>query len=251
MDEPVSRPSGVFAATRWTLVLRARAQTPEARTALGELCEAYWTPVFRFLVREGRSEDAARELTQDFFARLLARGGVAGVEPGRGRFRSFLLGAVKHFLADRRDRERRLKRGGGHAPEPLEQEGGTSAGLQVPALEGLPPDAYFDREWARALVDRAVTRLALEMREAAKADQFTRLKPWLLGEVSGVSHADIAREMGSSEGAVKVAIHRLRQRFREVVKEEIAQTVNDPAEVRAELRYLVEVLAQAGADPAR
>ena len=235
--------AGAFAPTRWTLVLRARGDSPEARAALSELCEAYWTPVFRFLRIEGRDEDTARELTQEFFARLLTRGGLDTVEPGRGRFRSFLLGAVKHFLADVRDHERRLKRGGGQALEPLVAETDTSPGLQIPDPSGTPPDTYFDRHWALALMDRALNAVADEFKAAGKQEQIDALKPWLVGETDALSPADAARRLGMNEGAVKVAIHRLRKRFRDAVRLEIAQTVPDSAHVDEELRYLIEVLA--------
>src|SRR3954468_13823854 len=146
-------PSHAFAPTRWTLVLRARGESVEARGALSELCEAYYQPVFRFLRREGREEDAARELTQEFFARLLAGGGLGAADPRRGRFRSYLLGAVKHFLADQRDREQRQKRGGGVRPESLDASTDTSPMLQIADMASAPDDTFFDREWALAAME--------------------------------------------------------------------------------------------------
>lgn len=245
MDSTQQTPaSGHFAPTRWTLVLRARGEAPEAQRALGELCEAYWQPVFRFLRREGRNEDTARELTQEFFARLLARRGLDTVEPGQGKFRSFLLGAVKHFLADVRDRANAAKRGGGVTPVPLESGTDTATELPVADPTASIPDTFFDREWALALVSRSIGALAAEAEADGKQAQFDALKPCLLGDVGGLSQADLARQLGLSEGAVKVAIHRLRKRFRELVKAEIAQTVGDPAQVQEEMRYLVEVLSQ-------
>jgi RNA polymerase sigma factor (sigma-70 family) len=239
-------PDPRFAPTRWTVVLRARGDSPESRQALGELCEAYWSPVFRFLRSEGRDEDTARELTQEFFARLLNRGGLGQVEPERGRFRSYLLGAVKHFLSDARAREHRLKRGQGMAPESLDlaTRGGTLPGLQVPDPNGLPPDTFFDRAWALALMDRALSALERELSGLGKAEQFETLKPWLVGETAGLSQVQAAAKLGLNEGAVKVAIHRLRKRFRELVRAELAQTVHQPGEVDEELRYLVEVLSR-------
>lgn len=237
---------GNFAPTRWTLVLRARGESFEAQKALGELCEAYYQPVFRFLRRGCRDDDTARELTQEFFARLLARHQLDSVEPGRGRFRSFLLGVVKHFLSDLRDHERAAKRGGGKAPIPISQTtpGETTTEVQIPDPAGPPPDSAFDRDWATALVDRAVQVLASESVTSGKHEQFAAIKPWLLGEVPSLSQAEAARQLGMSEGAVKVAIHRLRKHFRELVKTEIGQTVDDPAQVQDELRYLIEVLSQ-------
>ena len=239
-----SQASHVFAPTRWTLVLRARGGSVEARGALSELCEAYYQPVFRFLRREGREEDAARELTQEFFARLLAGNGIGAADPRRGRFRSYLLGAVKHFLGDQRKQEQRLKRGGGVAPESLDAEHGTAPGLQVADHASAPDDTVFDREWALAVMDRALQSLAAEFAGADKAEQFTVLKPWLVGDAAALQQAAAATRLGLSESAIKVAIHRLRKRFREVIRAEIAQTIDDAAEVDGELRYLVEVLAR-------
>ena len=224
--------------------MRARGGSVEARGALSELCEAYYQPVFRFLRREGREEDAARELTQEFFARLLAGNGLGAADPRRGRFRSYLLGAVKHFLGDQRKQEQRLKRGGGVAPESLDAEHGTAPGLQVADHASAPDDTLFDREWALAVMDRALQSLAAEFAGADKAEQFTALKPWLVGDAASLPQADAAARLGLSESAIKVAIHRLRKRFREVIRAEIAQTMEEAGEVDGELRYLVEVLTK-------
>jgi DNA-directed RNA polymerase specialized sigma24 family protein len=234
-----------FIPTRWTLVLRARGESPSAQAALSELCEAYYAPVLAFIRGDGRADDAARELTQEFFARLLARHGLASVKPGLGRVRSFLLGAVKHFLADQRDRDQAVKRGGGQTIVSVEADlqANTTSQLQVPDPATQPRDTIFDREWAETLVRRAIDALANESVATGKADLFEALKPWLLGQVDGLSQADAACQLGMTEGAVKVAIHRLRKRFRELVKTEIAHTVPEPAQVQEELRYLVEVLA--------
>lgn len=239
-----SSANGRFAPTRWTLVLRARGESPEAQAALSTLCEAYWQPVFRFLLREGRNDDTARELTQEFFARLLARRRLDTVEPGRGRFRSYLLGAVKHFLSEERDRARAAKRGGGQVPVALEAGPGTTTELQIPDPAGQMPDTFFDRQWAHTLVERALGAVAAELASTDRSEQFEVLKPWLLGDLESLSQADAARRLGLNEGAVKVAIHRLRKRFRELVQAEIAHTVGDAAQVQDELRYLLEVLAQ-------
>ena len=224
--------------------MRARGESVEARSALSELCEAYYQPVFRFLRGEGREEDVARELTQEFFARLLAGGRLGAADPRRGRFRSYLLGAVKHFLADQRDHERRQKRGSGVAPESLDAHIDTEPALQVADDASTPDDTLFDREWALAVMDRALQSVAAEFSETGKADQFTALKPWLAGDAATLRQAEAATRLGLSESALKVAIHRLRKRFREVIRAEITQTMDDPAEVDAELRYLVEVLAR-------
>ena len=239
-----SNGQAAFAPTRWTLVLRARGESIEARGALSELCEAYYQPVFRFLRREGREEDAARELTQEFFVRLLAGGGFGAADPRRGRFRSYLLGAVKHFLADQRDREHRQKRGSGVAPESLDAQTDTQPALQVADHASTPDDTIFDREWGLAVMDRALQTLAAEFAGADKSDQFTALKSWLVGDAAALPQAEAAARLGLSESALKVAIHRLRKRFREVIRAEIAQTMEDVRDVDAELRYLVDVLAR-------
>jgi len=232
--------------TRWTLVLRARGESAAAQAALGELCESYYAPVLAFIRHTRRDEEAARDLTQEFFARLLAQHGLDTVEPGRGRFRSFVLGGVKHFLADEHDRAQAAKRGGGQAPVSIQAGDGThtTAEIQIPDPAGPVPDTVFDRQWALTLVERALDTLAAEFAGADKSSQFETLKPWLLGDVDSLSQADAAERLGLTEGAVKVAVHRLRLRFRALVKAEIVQTVSDPDQAQEELRYLVEVLAQ-------
>ena len=242
-DTPAPARAGVFATTRWTRVLAARGETPEAKLALGELCAAYWTPVHRFLMREGRDGETARDLTQEFFARVLAGNAFAGADPARGRFRSFLLGAVKHFLADTRDRERAAKRGGGVAGVSISGDGNADSELQIADPAANVPDTYFDRQWAFAMMERAFAALATELESAGKGAQFAVLKPWLEGDRDVGSQADAGRALGMGEGAVKVAIHRLRKRFRELIRAEIAHTVPEATEAEAELRYLVEVLA--------
>ncbi len=231
-----------FVTTQWTRVLEARGDSPEARAALSDLCAAYYAPVFAFIRRSAPDEESARDLTQEFFARLLAGRGFAAVDPQRGRFRSYLLGAVKHFLADVREREHRLKRGAGRAPEPLEAGTDTSPGLQLPDAHAPSPDREFDRKWALTLLDRALAALANEHKSAGASEHFDALKPWLTGDTENLSQTEVARRLGMNEGAVKVAIHRLRRRFREVIKTEIAQTLGDRCPVDEELRHLLSAL---------
>ena len=171
---PVS--AGQFAPTRWTQVLQARGESAEAQAALGELCAAYWQPVFSFIRHEGRDEETARDLTQEFFAHLLARHGLDTVQPGRGRFRSFLLGAVKHFLADQHDRAQAAKRGGGLKVVSIEAGTGTSttAELQIPDPAGPAPDTVFDRQWAATLVERALDVCQPNSRQRARPSNSTR-----------------------------------------------------------------------------
>ncbi len=227
-------PQPWFAPTRWSLVARAQDGTDAGRLALSELCEAYWQPVFRVLCRDQRDEDSARELTQEFFAFVLSGNRLTGAEPEKGTFRSYLLGALRHFESDRRERERRQKRGGGVVTESLDLHpevvgAGTELG-----------DCQFDREWAVAVLARAMESVAADYAEGGRSAHFERLKPALAGG-NLPPHADLALELGMTEGAIKVAIHRLRRRFRERVCQEIAQTLPESADLEEELRYLVAV----------
>jgi RNA polymerase sigma factor (sigma-70 family) len=235
-------PREAFVTTQWTRVLEARGNSPEAKAALSDLCAAYYAPVFGFIRRLAANEDHARDLTQEFFARLLTRRGIDKVDPHRGRFRSFLLGAVKHFLADMRDHEQRLKRGAGQPLESIGPGTDTSPGLQLADPNAPNPEREFDRKWALTILDRALAVLADEQRAAGKAEQFEALKPWLSGDSEHLSQAEAARQLGLNEGAVKVAIHRLRRRFREAIKNEIGRTLNDPAQTNQELHCLLEAL---------
>jgi RNA polymerase sigma factor (sigma-70 family) len=223
-------------------VLEARGDTPDAKAALSDLCDAYYAPVFAFIRRNAPDEDTARDLTQEFFARLLTRHGIDKVERERGRFRSYLLGAVKHFLADMRDHDHRLKRGAGQSLEPLDPGTDTTTGLQLPDPKAPSPEREFDRKWAFIVLDRALAALAEEHKIAGKSDQFEALRPWLTGDTEDLSQADAASRLGINEGAVKVAIHRLRRRFRELVKAEIGQTLHNPAQVADELACLQAAL---------
>jgi RNA polymerase sigma factor (sigma-70 family) len=223
-------------------VLAARGESPEARAALSDLCAAYYAPVFAFIRRTTRDEDSARDLTQEFFARILSGQSITGVDRSRGRFRSFLLGAVKHFLSDMHEHARRKKRGGDHVHLTIDPGTDTSPELQLADLAVLSPDREFDRKWALTLLDRTLAALASEHQVAGKIEQFEILKPWLTGDTENLSQSDAARKLGSNEGAVKVAIHRLRRRFREVLKNEISQTVQDRADVGEELRNLLLAL---------
>lgn len=233
----------VFHTTRWTMVIRAQGGAPEARVALGDLCEAYWMPVYRFLKREGRNDDDSRELTQEFFSRLLAGSTLEKADPGKGRFRSYLLGALKHFLADRRRAESRQKRGGDLVIESIDSSGSeTSPGLSIADPGAEASDAYFDRHWALSVMERGVNAVRDSLAQAGKVEHFEVLKPWLVGDVESLSQADAATTLGISTGAVKVAIHRMRQKFGEAIRQEIAETVETEDEVAGELRYLIEAL---------
>lgn len=229
-----------FAATRWTLVEAARGDDTRAREALGELCTAYYAPVVAFLRRDGRSDDEARELAHGFFARVLEGGHFDAAERSRGKFRSYLLGALKHHLQHERRRQGAARRGGGIEHVALLPPTDTSAGFEVADPRDGAFDREFDRQWAHAVLERAMSLLESEFGRVGKRAQFEALRPWLGGEAAGESQAGLAVRLGMSAGAVKVAIHRLRQRFRELVKEEIAQTVGGgEAEVKEELNHLL------------
>lgn len=240
--------SGTFATTRWTRVLAARGDSDAARTALSELCSAYYGPVLAYLRSTGVGAEDARDVAHEFFVGLLSRDALSGADPARGRFRSYLLGALKHFLARRRLHAGRLKRGGGAEHRSIEAE--LAAGQSPPATAPSENwDAVFDHEWAVTLVETALDRVQAEARASGAATEatFEALKPWLSFEADPGSQADAAARLGLSEGATKVAIHRLRKRFRDIVRESVAHTLPDGETVEDELRHLVEAL---GAPPA-
>lgn len=232
-----------FHDTRWTLISRSRGSDTQGKAALSELCAAYYAPVVAFLRRDGREEGVARDLAHDFFAKLLAGGIIEGADPVRGKFRSYLLMALKRFAANQRDHDRAAKRGGGQIHAVIEGESDTTgAGLQIADASIDAPDAAFDRQWALTLLARAMVRLESEMRDEGKSDHFEALKPWLTAEADATPQADAATKLSMSVEAVKVAVHRLRKRFREAVKAEIAQTVSDADTVREELDALMVAL---------
>ena len=236
--------SNNFHTTRWTIVLKARVEAPEAKAALSDLCEAYYTPVLRFLQREGKAKDEAEELAQSFFARLLAKNSIQNADPEKGRFRSYLLGALKHFLAEHRRNQSRQKRGGDARHQSIDEPANeTSPGLQLADPTSSIPDTYFDQEWALALMDRAFQIIENTLEKNGKYHYFEILKPWLMGDATNLSQAEAATLLNLTPGAIKVSIHRLRKDFSAAIRSEIAQTVNTPEEISEELRYLIEVLS--------
>lgn len=250
-----SQASDVFRTTHWTRVLAARGESPEAREALRDLCAAYYAPVHAFIRQWRHGADDARDLTHEFFARLLAGHALDQLDCGRGRFRSYLLGAVKHFLSDAHDRQRAAKRGGGMSPISLDSASPTETHLEnsnadwEPAdASGFPPDAFFDRQWALNLLERVLVTLANEHKQAGKTREFEILKPYLTGDVAAASPSDAAAALGVSAGAAKVTIHRLRERFRQLVRTEITATVADAKDLRSEMDYLIQALACAAGD---
>jgi RNA polymerase sigma factor (sigma-70 family) len=231
-----------FPTTRWTLVVAAGdPHRKEASSALVSLCENYWYPLYAYLRRRGYPADQAQDLTQQFFMRVLEGRYLDRADPAKGRFRSFILTSLKFFVADEGDRDRAHKRGGGMLV-PLEFSSGEERYRREPAHDETP-ERIFERRWALSVLDRVVERLRDEFAQHGRPEHFERLKLFLLGQ-SDAPYAAVAREMNTSEGALKVAIHRLRKRYRELFRQEIADTVANPAEVESELRYLAAILSK-------
>jgi RNA polymerase sigma-70 factor (ECF subfamily) len=231
-----------FEATRWSLVLAAgHRSSPDAQRAMASLCEAYWYPLYAYVRRRVPDINQAHDLTQDFFAELLAKNYVGSATAERGRFRAFLLTALKHFLFKEWDRAKAQKRGGGKVPIPLDFESADSR-YRIESSRGLTAEEHYDREWAVALLGRIMQRLEDESVESGKSKQFEELKGYLIGEHNGETYADVATRLGMTEAAVKMAAHRLRRRYRELLREEIAETVNTPDEVDDEIHKLFAAL---------
>jgi RNA polymerase sigma factor (sigma-70 family) len=231
-----------FAATRWTLVLAAAGGriAPRAEEAMAELCRSYWYPIYAFIRRQGHDAHEAEDLTQEFFARLLAKHFLAGVDRARGRFRTFLQMAVKRFLANEYDRSQAQKRGGGQTIVSFESLDAEARYRQEPA-HTLTAERLFERQWALTLLERVLARLEVEWASSGKAALFDALKGCLAAGRTE-SYAAIATNLGITEGAVKVAAHRLRRRYRNLLREEIAHTVTGPEEIEDEIRYLLGCL---------
>ena len=225
------------------MVLTAgRNDTPCAQAALGKLCQTYWYPLYAYVRRRGHSVEDAQDSTQEFFSRLLADNWVGRANPAKGRFRTFLLTALNRFLANEWDRAHARKRGGGVAAVPLDTALAESR-YCADTQNGLAPDRLYDRQWAMTLLDRALARLEAEHQQAGKSAEFDVLSTALTAERGAIPSATMAAQLGLSEPATRMAVHRLRKRFREVFREEIAQTVADPPEVEAEVRHLLAALA--------
>ena len=239
-----------FATTRWTLVLAAagKSSSPEPATdpasstrALTELCRLYWKPLYAHARRRALSPTDAEDAVQGFFARLLRLESLASVDRGRGRFRAFMLGAFNHYLSDLRDHNRAERRGV-HLITPLDTQAAEAAFAQTPSPD-LPPDRAFDRAWALALLATVTTRLRSEHLAAGRTVLFEALSPSLAGRRADVAHDALAAKLGLSEPAIRVALHRMRQRYRQLLREEIAHTVACPDEIDDELRLLLTALS--------
>ena len=219
----------------------SRASAPGWHEALSQLCELYWPPLYSYARRHGYSVEEAQDLTQAFFARFLEKRDVQAADPQRGRFRSFLLTSFKHFVANEHDRERAKKRGGGQVPIALEVETAEARYAAEPP-DTLTPEALFERQWALGVIDRAMAVLRADLVKAGKEATFEHLKGLLIGEKEEGGYAEIARTLGTTEGAIKVTVHRLRRRFRDQLRVEIGATVSDDSEIDDEIRYLIAVL---------
>jgi len=238
-----SAPAGIFATTHWTVVVAAgRRATPEADRALEELCRTYWYPLYAYVRRRGHLPPDAQDLTQEFFARLLAKHWIESADREKGRFRTFLLTAMNRFLANEWDRAGTQKRGGHAVHLPLDTETAETR-YEADAALALTPDRLYDRHWAMTLLDRALTRLRTEQERAGKAKEFAVLSPFLTAERGAIPYAEAAAQLGVNEAAARQAVHRVRKRFRDVFREEITQTVAVPEEVDEEIRHLLAALS--------
>ena len=233
-----SIPGDIFAATHWTVVLAAgQRHTPQSDHALEELCKTYWFPLYAYVRRRGHAKEDAEDSVQAFFERFLAKDYLEGLSAERGRFRAFLLASLKHFLANEWDKSQRRKRGGGAEHLSLDWQTADTK-FQVAARNEPSPDLAYDREWALALLARVIERLQVENAAEGKGALFEQLKVFLMAGKGETAHAQVAAALGMEEGAVRVAVHRLRKRYRQLLRDEIANTLSDPAMVDEEMRAL-------------
>lgn len=240
---PVNHPpetDRAFRTTHWSIVIEAAGNTDGGRQALETLCRSYWRPLYAFVRQRGFAPAEAEDLTQEFFSRLLASGGLAEANPARGRFRSFLLGSLKHFLANEWDKSRRLKRGGGVEFLDWDALDAEARGHFEPGVSD--DETVFDRAWAETLVGEVMARLRAEVERDSGAERFDALKPFLVND-SPARYAEVAARLGLSEPAVKSAIHRLRRRYAELLRSAVANTVPSSADVDDEIRHLFAALA--------
>ena len=237
-SEQTSAPGDIFATTHWTVVLTAgQERSPQAARALEELCRTYWFPLYAYVRRRGHTKEDAEDLTQAFFTRLLEKNYLASLDSEKGKFRAFLLASLKHFLANERDKSHAQKRGGGNANLSLDWQTADTQ-FQIAATDGPGPDKAFDREWALALLAKVIERLQKECEADGKAKLFDQLKIFLTAGKAESAQREIAGALGMDEGAVRVAVHRMRKRYRQLLRDEIANTLADAAMVDEEMRAL-------------
>lgn len=230
-----------FVTTHWSVVIAAgRGDSPDGQAALAELCRGYWYPLYAYVRRLGRGPQDAEDLTQAFFARVLEKNFIAAADQEKGRFRTFLLVALKRFLANDWDRQHAQKRGGFATVVSIDQ-GLAESRFGVEPAHGETPDLLFERQWAMTLLEQVMARLQAECAATDRADRFTLLRGCLTKDDAALPYAEIGARLGMSEAAVKMAVQRLRTRYRELLREEIAKTVASPDDVAAELRHLFSV----------
>jgi RNA polymerase sigma-70 factor (ECF subfamily) len=230
-----------FETTRWSLVNAAGGDDSAARAALARLCEIYWYPLYAYVRRRGSDPDDARDLTQGFLASLLEHHSFENLKQERGRFRAFLLASLKHFLANETAKRMTQKRGGNVTLIPLAFEEAEGR-YRVEPAEPATPQTLYERRWALTVIESVLAELRKEWRDAGRAEEFEALKTCLLGEIAEGGYARIAERLGMTEGAVRVAAHRLRRKFQKRLRADIAETVSDPADIDDEIRYLIRAL---------
>ena len=236
-------PGDCFVTTRWTVVLAAgRKSSPQSDQALGELCQTYWYPLYAYVRRQGQTKEDAEDLVQAFFARFLEKNYLEGLNVERGKFRAFLLASLKHFLANEWDKSQRQKRGGGVPHLSLDWQSADNR-YHLDPPDPSSPDRAFDREWALALLERVIARLRGECAADGKGELFEQAKGYLMVGEDVIPYHEAAQRLKMDDGAVRVAVHRLRKRYRHLLRDEIGQTLSDPAMVEEELRALQAALA--------
>jgi RNA polymerase sigma factor (sigma-70 family) len=234
---------GWFTTTHWSIVLAAQdPASPQAAEALEKLCRSCWYPLYAFVRRQGHDESSAKDLTQGFFARLLEKNYLAQVDQDRGKFRSFLLASLKHYMADERDKERAQKRGGGRVLLSLDETVGEDRYRAEP-VDVMDAEKLYERRWALTLLDQARRRLKEEYQNAGKSELYQRLQEFDAGGNGNPPYADVAKDLGLSESGLRTSVFRMRNRHRELVREEVAQTVSSPQEIDEEIRHLILIVA--------
>lgn len=241
-SKPADPAVGRFPTTQWSLVLSARRRTPEgdAAEALASLCQTYWYPLYAFVRRRGLDREAAEDLIQGFFSRLLEKNYIEQADPGKGRFRAFLLTSVKHYLANEWDRSRAQKRGGGRVIVSLDP--GQIDRFERSSVFSDQPEQLFDRDWAMRILEEAIETLRREMEERGRGDRFEHLIGFVAGDEDDGSYLKAAESLSIREGAVRVAVFRMRRRLAQLIREEVARTLRDPDRLDSEIQYLFEVL---------
>jgi RNA polymerase sigma-70 factor (ECF subfamily) len=234
---------GLFLTTHWSVVLQAGQEySPQSAAALENLCCAYWYPIYAYVRRQGHPVEDSQDLTQEFFARLLDHKYLRLADRNRGRFRTFLLTSLKHFLINDWNKAKREKRGGGRQIISLDAEE-TETRFRAEPADDRSPDKAFERRWAMVLLDRVLDQLQAEFAAARRRQLFEELKPYLTGEENESSYIEIGQRLGMTEANLKVTVHRLRRRYRELLRAEIARTVEDPAGIDEEMRDLFAALS--------